>query len=151
MALQDFLPALASQIGEISGIDGNVFYPDIEGGDKDLPSRLLTTPCVTIIPLTGAQMFGGSYIATHQLEVVFYVCPSYTPATLGLAVPYIKRMRDKLASRMQLGLSSIVQHASSSPGNFYEGPRGYTYAEEPFTGIKFFIEVKESDPFTLAA
>lgn len=152
MALEDFLPALASQIGEISGLDGNVYYPhpDNGNGDTGLPAKLIVTPCATIIPLTGIQMFGGSYVATHQLEVIVFVCAAYNTTTLGLGIPFIRLMRDKLASRVQLGLPS-VQHATSAPGNFYEGPRGYTYAEEPYTGVKFFVEVKEVDVFTVAA
>lgn len=152
MALEDFLPALASQIGEISGLDGNVYYPhpDNGNGDTGLPAKLIVTPCAAIIPLTGIQMFGGSYVATHQLEVIVYACASYNPTTLGLAIPFIKLMRDKLGGKISLGLSS-VQHATSALGNFYEGPRGYNYAEEPYTGVKFFVEVKEVDTFTVAA
>lgn len=149
MALEDFLPALASRISEINGIEA-VYFPDAAGGVNDLPTKLVVTPCATLIPIEGIQMFGGSFVAAHTIEITIYVCAAYNPSTLGLAIPFIKAMRNKLGAKIKVGLSS-VEHNVLSGGKFYEGPRGYTYAEEIFTGVRFMTEVKETDVFTVAA
>lgn len=157
MALEDFLPPLAAQIGTINGLDGRVYYPhpaDVDG-NTGLPAQLDGLLCATLIPVDGEQMFGGSYIASHNLELVIYVCQSesmkISPTVLGLAVPYIRLMRDKLASRYKLGRPDLIDEVMPTGGRWYEGPKGFTYADLPYAGVKFFITVKEHQPFTLAA
>lgn len=150
MALEDFLPALADRIGQISGLDGNVYFPDPDGGPRDLPATTIVTPCAVLLPIEGIQMFGGSFVATHALKIVIYACPSFAPTTLGRAIPYIKRMRNKLGAHIKIGLSS-VEHNVLQNSKFYEGPKGITYAEKPYTGVEFFTEVKEIDVFTVDA
>lgn len=153
MALEDFLPALAAQIGTIPGLDGRVYYPHPDNGDGDtgMPAKLQEYPCVTLLPLSGSQMFGGAYIAEHKFELMAWACPGIDPTTIGLAMPFVRLMRDKLASRLKLGLNTLIDEVRPTEGDWYEGPKGFAYAEVPHTAVKFLITVKEHQPFTLAA
>lgn len=153
MALEDFLPSLAAQIGTIPRLDGRVYFPHPDEGDGDtgIPDVIQATPCGLLLPLTGTQQFGGAYLAYHNLELTLYIEPQHVLSNYGRVVPYVRLLRDKLASKLTLGLSAIVNDVYPTDGNWYEGPKGYAWAKEEFTGIKFFITVKEHQTFTLAA
>jgi len=151
MAFEDFAPTLASLLGEVSGIEA-VHYPHPDQGDGDLglPGKLSAFPCFVIVPVSGTQMFGGPKIAITLVDVTLYVVPGILPEAYGTAIQFHKRIRDKIASRLSLGLTS-VQHAIPAPGNFFEGPGSVTYNDVPHIGVKYHLEIKESETFTVAA
>lgn len=151
MPLETILPALASLLESIPGVEA-VYYPhpDDENGDTGLPAKLVSLPCFVIVPVSGAQMFGGPNSATHELSVTLYMSAQLLPESYGRCLPYIPAVRDRLAGKQKLGLTNI-DHAIPAPGNFYEGPGGITYAGAELTGVKFRVEVKENVTLTLAA
>lgn len=142
MAIDDWMPALATQL-TVTGIVQVHTY-------LDLPATLSVFPCLILLPQRGSQMFGGSFIAVHEVQVTLYIASQFLPEAYAVAVPFIELIRNALGSRIKLGLSSI-DHAQPAPGNFYEGPGNISYGDKNHLGIVFHLEIKEHDPFTVAA
>jgi hypothetical protein len=136
------MPTLATQL-TVTGINQVHTY-------LNLPATLSVFPCLILLPQRGSQMFGGSFVAAHEVQATLYIASQFLPEAYAVAVPFIERIRNALGSHIKLGLSSI-DHAQPAPGNFYEGPGSVKYGDKEHIGIIFRIEVKEHDPFTVAA
>jgi len=143
MAIEDWMPTLASLLAETPGLVQVHTY-------EDLPATLSVFPCLVILPERGTQMFGGPNIARHEVRAVLYVAGQLLPEAYATAVPFIRLFRNKLAGRIQLGLTNI-EHAIPAPGNWYEGPGAIKYGDKELTGIIFRIEIKETETFSVSA
>lgn len=158
MSIEHWMPALASKLGEITGIEQVHTY-------ADLPAVLTVLPCLVIMPVAGPEAnysAGGPNISRHQLQATLYVSAQVLPEAYALAVPFIGRVTRKLASALQMGGltygSGRVNHVIPDPaGPWYQGPGGIDYGTdssgEPrrLLGIIFRIEVKETETFTVSA
>jgi len=158
MAIENWMSALASKLGEITGIEQVHTY-------ADLPGVLTVFPSIVIMPTRGPSAnysAGGPNIALHQVQATLYVSAQVMPEAYALAVPFIGRVTRKLASALQLGGltygSGRIHHVIPDPASpWYEGPGGIEYGTdssgEPrrHLGIIFRLEVKETETFTVSA
>lgn len=145
MAIDDWMPALASRLGTVDGVEQVHTH-------LDLPGSLLVFPCVVLLPLEGDCLYsaGGVNISFHQVQATLYVSAQILPEAYALAVPMIARVRDALAGGMTLG--GLVAHVlPSAAGRFYQGPGSLRYADKDHLGIVFRLEVKEHETVTVSA
>lgn len=145
MAIEDWTPILKQKMSEVEGIVQVHNY-------DELPSTISAWPSLLIIPLEGRQEIGGANIALHDVQMSLYISGQILPEGYGLAVPFIKRIRDKLAANHKLEAS--VQHCQPpklDQGPFYTGPGAIKYNNKEHLGIIFRIEVKETEIFTISA
>lgn len=154
MALEDFLPTLAENLAAVTGIEA-VYFPHPTDADAGLPGTLQIFPCLVLLPEKGPlQMMsaGGPNTAIHELRLTLFVTQQILPEAYNVATPFIKLIRNKLASHIMLsGLSGIDHVLPSSRNDFYEGPGTIKYGDKDLIGIIFHIEVKEHETFTVAA
>lgn len=156
MSIENWTPALAATLGEITGIEQVYTY-------EDLPGVLQVFPCLVILPVRGPladYSAGGPNISLHQVQATLYVSSQVLPEAYSLAVPFIGRMLRKLAGNLKLGgRVSHVLPDTTQP--WYEGPGSIEYGTyiDPagssvprrHLGIIFRLEVKESEAFTVSA
>lgn len=117
----------------------------------ELPGTLSVFPSLIILPRYGDQEYslGGPRVAHHRIELTLYLAAQVLPEAMGLAVPFIKLVRDKLATCITL--DGTVTHIlpPPAPDRFYDGPGMIPYGDKQHTGIKFYFDVKEKETFTV--
>jgi hypothetical protein len=148
--LDDWLPTLRSKLQTIEGLAQVHDH-------TDSPAVLLAFPTLIIRVLEGDEDWraGGPNIGHYRLRLTLYAAAQVLPAAQAVAVPFIARVRNKLAANMQL--DGLVSHVLPAPGAlFFEGPGaidyGYTAAGAPaqHLGINFNVEVKtKHQPYTV--
>lgn len=151
MSLEDWMPTLVAKLAEISGLDGGVRYY------ADMPGALLEFPILVVTTVNGDETWGASLgaVGLHELQATLFVSTQFLPESHSIAVPFIKRVRDKLAANVTLG--GLVDHVGPSPeGKFYSGPGRITYASQDgqdleYAGIIFRLQVKDHDTLTVSA
>jgi hypothetical protein len=121
-------------------------------GYDALPAAIGNTPTMLIIPLEGEFDYGvgGPFIAHHEIQATLYITNQIVPAAYAKAVPFIERIRDKIAGDITLD-SNVVHILPSSQAPFYDGPGGITYNGKQYLGVIFRFEVKERESYTVAA
>lgn len=144
MAIQDWMGALKSLMERVEGM-GTVRAYD------DLPGTLGGYPVMIIMPVSGSQKYSPG-IGIHRVEMTLYVTNQVMAESYSRAVPFIKLVRDKLASDVTLG--GLVQHMvpPEPPGLFYEGPGaiGYMFGDTAHVGIKFYVDVKDLETINVS-
>lgn len=158
MALDDWMPALAQTLTEVSGVEA-VYYPSATGEESNLPGQLAVFPCLVILPERGTQHVaaGGPNEALHRVRVTLYAAAQVLPEAYGVAMPLIVRVLRKLATRITLG--GLVAHCLPvpPPESWYEGPGAVVYgqtetgAPRAHLGVIFRLEVKEHETLTVSA
>lgn len=153
MALENWMPELASKLGEIQDVQKVHTF-------ADLPDEILLNRTFIVLPLEGDATYGTGSPAlnVHYLRATLYTNAALLAAYKEL-VPFIDRVRRKLAGNIMLGGytwnngAGKVEHvlAFGRDGRFYDGPGGVEYNGKPHFGIHFYLEVKELDPLTVAA
>lgn len=149
--IEDWMPELASKLGEIEGIR------QVHAWDA-LPGALLLFPSLVILPVEGTQTYGAGSpgIGVHYLRATLYTSPQVLPEAYSTAIPFIGRMTRKLAANLKLsGFSwdgGRVEHVLpfGRDGVWYRGPGAVSYGEAQHIGIVFSIEVKENVTLTVA-
>lgn len=141
MAIEDWMPTLGMLLGEVTGIKQAHIY-------DELPGSLLAFPALVIMPVSGTQQLAPG-IALHTVQVNLYVAGSVLPEAHGMAVPFIKLIRDKVAANVTLG--GLVQYCQPvvPPEKWYEGPGKLDYGDKTHVGIIFRLTVKESEAITI--
>lgn len=151
MSIEDWMPALADTLGQVSDIEQVHTY-------LDLPGVLQVFPCFVVIPVRGNMNYsvGGPNIGLHSVQATLYVSAQVLPEAYAVAMPFIGRVTRKLAANMSLG--GKVRHVLPDPaGPFYEGPGGIEYGTAAdgtprrHLGIIFRLEVKETETYTVSA
>jgi hypothetical protein len=156
MAIETWMPVLETKVGELAGLDGGArsSYP-ANANDPGLPARLGEYPIAIILPASGQIDYsqGGPNNEFHDVRIIIFTATGVVAEGHQVAVPFITRMRDKLAANLKL--EGTVDHIlpREAPANWYEGPGGIEYAGELYTGISFFYRVKQnvSGDFTVSA
>lgn len=150
--IEDWMPQLASTLGQISGIKQVHIW-------NDLPGVLLMFPSLIILPVEGTQTYGAGApgIGMHYLRATLYTAPQVLPEAYGTAIPFIGHMTRKLAANLKLGGLSWnggrIEHVLpfGRDGNWYRGPGAVAYGDNQHIGIVFSIEVKENVTLTVTA
>lgn len=147
MAIEDWMPTLKAKIAEISGIVQVHDY-------TDLPGSLQAFPTAIILTESGEILYSGPgpKIEYHDIQITIYTAGQILPEGLSQAVPFITRVRDKLAGNVQL--NGKVNYIDTRPEEkWYEGPGQVDYAGKNHTGIIFRYRVKEdvTGDFTVSA
>lgn len=144
MAIEDWMGALKTLMTSVSGM-GTVRTYD------DLPGTLGGYPVMIVMPVSGSQSYAPG-IGIHRVELTLYVTNQILAESCGRAVPFIKLVRDKLASDITLG--GLVQYVAPPvpPAPFYEGPGaiGYMFGDTSHVGIKFYVDVKDLETINVA-
>lgn len=144
MSIATWMPTLTANMRAISGIQQAHDY-------SNLPGAISVFPTAIIMPVSGTQSGGSSApgIALHQVQITVYTSNVILPEANGAAVPFIKKVRDKIYSDVKLnGNAALCLPASE--GSFYEGPGAIAYGDKTLTGIVFHVTVKEVETLTVA-
>lgn len=143
MALEDWMPELQFVMAEVEGLEQVHIY-------DDLPGSLMAFPCLVILPTQGEMEYGASAPATavHEVQMTLYVAPQVLPEANGLAVPFIRKIRDQLAGHVQLN-GTVNYILPGSP--FYQGPGGIQYGDKTHVGVIFRVRVKEVEVVEVSA
>ena len=144
MAIEDWAGTLKSKMAEITQIRQVHKY-------DEFPGSIMAFPTMIILPErgTGDLQVGRSW---HYLIMNLYVAGQVLPEGYGLAVPFIKLVRNKLAANLKLdGTVESCEPLRFDEGNFYEGPGSLPYNQKNHLGIIFRVKVKESEQFTISA
>lgn len=145
MAIGDWRASLTTLLGTISGVKTVRDYTTIAEG-------ISSTPAIVWLPTGGEQEYstGGPAVALHRVQIILYVSKQILAKTLGKAVPFIKLVRNKLASDFQLG-GNVSYLLPDEP--FYEGPGAIVFGDLEYIGIVFNVLVKENETgdFTVSA
>jgi hypothetical protein len=146
MAIGDWKTALTTVLSEISGIEQVHAY-------DDLPAKIIVSPTLIWLPVSGSQLYGLSSpaVAIHRVQVTLYLSVALLPEGVGSAVPFIELVRDELAANIQLdGTVTYILPPVDAP--FYEGPAVLNYnGAQALTGINFYFDVKEVENITVSA
>ena len=137
MAIENWKDELTKVLSEISGIEEVRAY-------DDLPGQIVVSPTMVWFPLNGRQSYGmGSpAVAFHNVQLSLFVSVALLPEGVGQAVPLIASVRNKLAQHIQLA-GTVTQLVPNPDGLFYEGPATMMYGDRTYTGVNFYLEVKE--------
>lgn len=149
MAISDWMPVMKAKLAEISGLDGGV------RDYTDLPGALGEGPIGILLPRSARHVYnaGGPAVWLHQLQFTIYQVQQPLDEAYSQLVPFIKRVRDKMAANVQLGgLSwsggSVAHWLPLPEADFYDGP-GYVAwgrtegTANEYLGIIFRMELKE--------
>ncbi len=156
MAIENWMPTLETKVGEITGLDGGARSPYQSSNDSTgLPHSLGELPVAIILP-TAMQVeysVAGPFIEVTDVQITIYVVTGILAEAMNSVIPFVQRMRDKLAAN--ISLSSTVNHILpvAAPAKWMEGPGGVEYARKIYTGVIFHYQVKEnvSGDFTVSA
>lgn len=145
MAIENWKDELTKVLSEISGIEEVRAY-------DDLPGQILVSPTLIWYPASGTQSYGmGSpAVAFHRVKLSLLISVALLPEGAGRAVPLIAVVRNKLAQNIQLG-GTVTQMVPAPDGNFYEGPATMMYGEKIYTGVSFYLEIKEVENLVVKA
>jgi len=141
----DWAAELTTVLEDVAGVEQVHQY-------DDLPSQIVASPTLIWMPIGGRQSYGLSApaVAIHRVQITLYIKAALLPEGVGLAVPFIAKVRDALAANIQL--SGTVSYILPSPeDDFYQGPAYLAYGEKVHTGINFFVNVKEVENLTVSA
>ena len=119
---------------------------------ENLPGALSVFPCMIIMPVSGDTDYsaGGPCVDLTDVQLTVFTSSQVLPEAYARAIPFIKRVKEKLAANVTL--DGTVSHCM--PGSpFYTGPGQLTYGglENKFIGIIFRVRVKEIDNVTVTA
>lgn len=147
MAIENWMPTLRAKVEEISGLEQVHDY-------TTLPGSLQAFPTAIIIPSGGRVEYsqGGPNIEYTDVLVTIYTAGQILPEAMSQAVPFITKVRDKLAGNIQLsGTVNLI--LPTTEGNWYDGPGQVEYAGKNHVGIIFRYTVKENvnGDFTVSA
>lgn len=144
MSIETWMPELKSVMEGVTGIEQVHVY-------NDLPGTLAVFPCLVIMPTRGGTQYGMSApgVSVHQVQMTLYVAMQVLPEANGLAVPFIKLVRDELAANVTLGGTVAYVLPPGLPADFYEGPGEIAYGDKKHVGIIFHIVVKENETITV--
>lgn len=146
-----WLPKLAAFLAELPGLDGGVrYFANMPGALLEFPIGLLTTIDGTVSP--GASV--GSIDLT-QLQFTIFATSQFIPETHTLLVPFITRLRNKLAGAVTLS-GAVARVGPSSEAKFWTGPGRVAYAradgqDQEHGAIIFRLEVKHRSTITVSA
>lgn len=145
MAIENWKDELTKVLSEISGIEEVRAY-------DDLPGQIMASPTLIWFPENGRQSYGmGSpAVAFHRVKLSLLISVALLPEGAGRAVPLIAAVRNKLAQHIQLG-GTVTQLIPNPDGLFYEGPAAIMYGDRTYTGVNFYLEVKEVERITVSA
>jgi hypothetical protein len=135
--IEDWKDDLTKVLRGIQGIEEVRAY-------DELPGAIVVSPTLIWLPMRGTQSYGKSApgIAFHRVQLSLFVTAQLLPEGAGRVVPFIGRVRNRLALNLQLG-GSVTQMIPVPDGDWYEGPATLSYGQRVFTGVNFYIEVKE--------
>lgn len=144
MSVEDWGKHLTAALSSIDGI------VEVRAYDE-LPGQIVASPTLIWFPLSGTQSYGmGSpAVAFHRVQLSLFVSVGLLPEGVGIAVPFIEKVRGTLAGQVQLG-GAVTQIMPPTDGNFYEGPMTMLYGDRTYTGINFYYVVKEVEQVTVA-
>ncbi len=145
MAIENWKDELTEVLSEISGIEEVRAY-------DDLPGQIVVSPTLVWFPVSGRQSYGmGSpAVAYHTVQLSLMVSVALLPEGVGRTVPLISAVRNKLAQHITLG-GSVAQMVPNPDGLFYEGPATILYGDRTYTGVNFYLEVKEVERIEVMA
>lgn len=137
MAISDWRANLSTLLGTVAGVKTVYDYTNIN-------HAITSTPCIIWMPTDGDQEYslGGPLVAHHRVQIVLYVTNQILAKSLGLAVPFIEKVRNKLAGDMTLS-SSVSYLLPDEP--FYDGPGQILFGDTPYIGITFNVVIKENE------
>ena len=148
MPIDDWMPVLESNMAAVDGIKQAHIY-------SNLPATLSVFPSAIILPIAGDAEYseGGPIKSYHNVQITVFVASQILPQANSIAVPFIEKVRNKLARDMTL--NNTVEHCLpvGLGENFYEGPGAVTYGDKVHMGIIFRVVVKEDEAgtFTVSA
>lgn len=148
MAIKDWMPILRERIGELDGLDGGV------RDYTDIPSKFMEFPVALILPRSGEIEYSvGLSVEFTNVMIIIVTAATVLPESFSLAVPFIARIRDKIAGNLQLDNTVENIMPIARPAVWYEGPGVIEFGGMNLTGITFFYTVKEdvSGDFTVKA
>ena len=154
MAIEIWMPKLAERIAGIEGLE-TVYFPDPSDSDAAISGVLSVFPCAVIMPLRGGddEFSIALQLASTEVQVTIYLSESILPEAYNAAIPFIGRMKRRIAGEITLG--GLVHHFLPYPLGvvhiWWEGPGSITYGGVPHLGITFRLLVKEQETFTVAA
>ena len=145
MTIENWKEELTGVLSGISGIEEVRAY-------DDLPGQIVVSPTLIWFPVSGPQSYGmGSpAIAFHRVQLSLFISVALLPEGVGRAVPFIAKVRNELAQHIQLG-GTVTQMIPDPNGNYYEGPATMMYGDRTYTGVNFYIEVKEVERIAVHA
>lgn len=132
MAIEDWMPTVATKFGAVTGMTQVHTY-------DSLPATLKAFPCLVLLPTRGSASYP---MIVHGLQMTLYTTAQVLPEALGVAVPFIERIRRVVITSSQLG--GLVQAWYLAP-DWYEGPGGIAYGDKMHTGIIFRSFIKEQE------
>lgn len=135
MGIESWMPVLADKMRTLNGISQVHTY-------ENLPGTLSAFPALIILPTSGTPDYsaGGPCIFLYDVQLTLYVAGSVLPGAYSQAIPFIQRMRNKLAAHVTL--DGMVSHCLPATP-FFEGPGQLDYGDAKHIGIIFRVEVKE--------
>jgi hypothetical protein len=148
MPIDDWMPVLRDNIASVDGIKQAHKY-------DELPGTLSVFPSAIILPIYGDAEYsvGGPIKSYHYVQITVFVANQILPQANSIAVPFIEKVRNKLAG--DITLNNTVDHCLpvGLGEHFYEGPGSVTYGDKVHMGIIFRVVVKEdeSGTFTVSA
>lgn len=145
MGIESYSPHLKAVLAQLEDIEA-VFNYD------ELPGTLLTFPCAVIQPVEGDQQMsaGGPNIAHDTIQVTVFVGGQVLSQALNQAVPYIGRMKKKIAANVTLNGSVWHCLPVPPPQKFWRGPGAIRYGEAEHQGITFLLDVKYQETLTVS-
>jgi len=140
MPIDDWMPTLSANMESVAGIEQSHKY-------DELPGSISVFPSMIILPVGGDQEYslGGPNVAYHVVNMTLYVANQVLPEAYAVAIPFIEKVRNKLASDMQLGGTCVHCLPVTAPAPFYEGPGAIEYGSKEHLGIIFRVIVKENE------
>ena len=139
MALQTWFPVLVSKMEEVDGILKAHSF-------EDLPAAISASPTMIVLPIEGQFEYseGGPFSGQHEVQGTLYVTSQLAAEAYKQVVPFIERVRDKLAANISLD-NTVATILPSASAPFYDGPGGILYAKKQYLGIIFRWTVKENE------
>lgn len=144
MAIENWSPELVNVLSEVEGVQAVYGY-------DTLPGTLIELPAIVAMPMEGSQSYGMSApgVALHQVQITLYHSNVILPEANGQVVPFIRRIRDKLAANVKLNGSVAYCLPVEPPGRFYQGPGAINYGDKQHTGVIFRVVIKELEAVTV--
>ena len=146
MAVEDWMPTLETKIGAIAGLDGGARSPYSSSADNPgLPHSLQEFPIAIITVVSGKFEYGASLGLDYtRVQITLFVgTAAVLSEAQNIAVPFIAKMRDKIAANTSL--DGTVEHIlPSTEEETFEGPGAVSYNGKDHTGIIFRYNVKEN-------
>ena len=132
MSVEDWGKHLTAALSSIDGI------VEVRAYDE-LPGQIVASPTLIWFPLSGTQSYGmGSpAVAFHRVQLSLFVSVGLLPEGVGIAVPFIGKVRNTLAGQVQLGgaVTQIIPPMGKVTSIFLR-----LFSLAPLTTIAFFVE-----------